>query len=127
VFGEVWSCFPTLAIRLSQSGIHREDEQPTRRSPEHDMSLSSTVLIDDPATDAARYTVHVKFHDRWICATHLDSLRDAELVAEAAYRRSGLPIEVRAQDRTLVMAFEPASEADEEGTADSGILQTSTL
>ena len=91
------------------------------------MSLSSTVVIDDLKTDAPQYTVHVKFQGRWLCATHLDSLRDAELVAEAAYRRSKLPIEVRAQDRTLVMAFEPASETDEECTADSGILQTSTL
>ena len=90
------------------------------------MSLSHTVLVDDLGTDAKQYTVHVKYNDRWMCATHLESLRDAELVAEAAHRRSGLPIEVRTADRELVMAFEPASKDEPVSTAESGILQTST-
>lgn len=92
------------------------------------MSLSSTVLVDDLATESTQYTVHVKYNDRWVCATQLDTLRDAELVAEAAHRRSGLPIEVRSMDRTLLMAFEPAAKDGEyAGQIDSGILQASTL
>ena len=71
------------------------------------MSLSSTVLIDDIEPQTDQYAVHVKYNDRWMCATYLDSLRDAEVVAETAHRRSGLPIEVRTMDRTLIMAFEP--------------------
>ena len=73
------------------------------------MSLSSTVLINDLESQADQFAIHVKYNDHWMCATYLDSLRDAEVVAEAAHRRSGLPVEVRTMDRTLVMAFEPAA------------------
>ena len=73
------------------------------------MALTSTVLIEDLEAEATQYTVHVKYQERWMCATFMDSLRDAELVAEAAHRRSGLPVEVRRQDHTLVCAFEPAA------------------
>lgn len=90
------------------------------------MSLSSTVVVHDLESTPTQYAVHVKYQDRWMCATYLDSLRDAELVAEAAHRRSGLPIEVRDMDRTLVMAFEPAATDITAGDADSDVLQTST-
>jgi hypothetical protein len=58
---------------------------------------------------ASRYSIHVRHHGRWMRATELDSLREAELVAKMAHRRSGLPIEVRSQTGTVCLAIDPTS------------------
>ena len=48
-------------------------------------------------------------------ATRLDSLREAEIIAEVAYRRSGLPIEVRAGTGSVCLAFEPVRSGEVSG------------
>lgn len=90
------------------------------------MSLAATVVIEDLPTPTTQYAVHVKYNGRWICATWLDSMREAEVVAEAAHRRSGLPIEVRTLDRELVIAFEPANDAPVPDDVEAAVLQAST-
>jgi len=60
---------------------------------------------------ATRYSIHVRHLGRWMRATEMDSLREAEIVAEVAHRRSGLPIEVRSETGAVCLAFEPPHSA----------------
>lgn len=79
-----------------------------------------TTVIAPEDLLTAHYSIHVRHLGRWLRATQLDSLREAEIVAEEAHRRSGLPIEVRSEFGAVCLAFEPAYSTPSEapGAAD---------
>lgn len=72
------------------------------------MLMARTTLITPDDLVGTRYSIHVRHLGSWMRATEMDSLREAEIVAEVAHRRSGLPIEVRSETGAVCLAFEPA-------------------
>lgn len=69
--------------------------------------MGPTLLTAGESSIGTRYSIHVRHLGRWIRATQMDSLREAQIVAETAHRRSGLPIEVRNGSGAVSLAFEP--------------------
>lgn len=70
--------------------------------------LSKTLILpEDFDFDQVAYTVHVQHLGRWVQASSAKSLSDAEAMADAAHRRSNLPVEVRDAHGAILLAFEP--------------------
>jgi hypothetical protein len=71
---------------------------------------SKTIILPENFDfEHVEYTVHVRHHGRWVQASSAKTLSEAESMADAAHRRSDLPVEIRDAQGLVVLAFEPPS------------------